>query len=540
MASDRSVRFQSGLGLVGAFSALAAFVFWFFLVAVPLVMVVMRSIHAGDAGENGFFSPEILFLLRSTVFQASVSTLLSAAIGLPLGIFVGSGVGRFAFLSERLLVIPSGVPSVVAALSWVLILGRSGFLAQLGLRWDLLYSMKAVIIAHVFFNAPWIALLVAQARRSLPRKRIEAALSLGADRRAIVKWVLWPHLKWAFLSACVQTFSFCVMSFALVLLLGGGPSVQTLETALYSRIRYGALDVSAAVVCAVWELVLTLIPWGLVLYFQHRQKKLLERAPAIISAKKFEFSAWSVTSLCGFFLIPYFSIFSGFEGLKFFEVAGGELSPAFWVSVRLALMTASGALLMSVLALLGLRYLERWKMMEFWASLLLLLPAGVSALVLGLGLWLAYGPWVDPFAGSMSTWLAIILLQITLFFPITFRILWPLAQTLPQRHYEAAATLGCSSPKAFWLLDWPRWRGAVFSAFALVLAASLGEVASVSFFYHEDLIPMPLLISRWMSQYRFEDAQGVAAFLFSLSMVTIILVFRGARHEFRYESRHGG
>jgi ABC-type Fe3+ transport system permease subunit len=57
-------------------------------------------------------------------------------------------------------------------------------------------------------------------------------------------------------------------------------------------------------------------------------------------------------------------------------------------------------------------------------------------------------------------------------------------------------------------------------------AASLGEVAAVSFFYSERLVPLPLLISRWMAQYRFDDAQALAGVLLLLSLATVVFFSR--------------
>src|SRR5690606_36808761 len=123
------------------------------------------------------------------------------------------------------------------------------------------YSMKAVVLAHVFFNIPWITLWVARARAQVPEEEIDSARSLGAGKPSLIAYVVWPRIRAAWLTAGAQTFGFCVMSFALVLILGGGPPVDTLETAIYSRVRYGGLDLNGAVACAIWQLGLTAAPW---------------------------------------------------------------------------------------------------------------------------------------------------------------------------------------------------------------------------------------------------------------------------------------
>jgi thiamine transport system permease protein len=150
------------------------------------------------------------------------------------------------------------------------------------------------------------------------------------------------------------------------------------------------------------------------------------------------------------------------------------------------------------------------------------MPSGISALVLGLGIWLAYGRWIDPFSGS---YLAIFALQTAIFFPIAFRIFWPVVRERPVRLIEAAALLGASRSRAFWVVEWPRWRAPLLSALGMVAGASLGEVAAVSLFYSENLVPLPLLIYRWSAQYRFQDAQMVSILLLFLCSGMILLAY---------------
>lgn len=533
MARSRSLDgIPFGLGCVSTLAIL------FFGVSGILVPFFTLGIVLQSSGSIEFlFSHEMMSLVRGTLEQAFLSTFFSGVFGLALGIWIGGRSGRISRSAELLLAIPFGVPSVVVAFSWVLWLGRSGFLAQFGLHWDLLYSFKAVILAHVFLNTPWVALLVAQTRRTVPMRRLEASTTLGAGVLGQWSWIVWPHVQWAFLSACTQVFAFCVMSFALVLMLGGGPSVQTLETALYSHLRYGGVDISRAVACAFWELVLTLGPWILVLLFEAQQGKVLTSENFFVQSsskdQKSVFFRERLSSIGQFvaaalFLIPYGAVLSTLSsGLSLgFEKWGVSVRSALQISLEMAVLTGFGALFVSVLALIALNFLGRWPRIKFISSIFLLLPSGISAMVLGLGVWLAYRSWIDPFSGKASAFVAIVGLQTVLYFPVAFRVLWPVSRNMPMRQFEVAATLGCSSLRAFWLLDWPRWKAPCLSAFALVAAATFGEVAVVSLFYHEDLVTLPLLISRWMAQYRFHDAEVLAALLFILSASTVIFILR--------------
>jgi ABC-type Fe3+ transport system permease subunit len=215
-----------------------------------------------------------------------------------------------------------------------------------------------------------------------------------------------------------------------------------------------------------------------------------------------------------------------------------EVVPALQVSLKLALATALGVILTAIFAVMTLESLPTGRSgssghssfrssrgqraLRSVALFLMGVPSGISALVLGLGLWLAYGRWIDPFSGSFF---AIIALQVTIFFPTAFRILWPVARDREKRLIEAAMMLGASRTQAFWTVEWPRWRPPLLGALAMVIGASLGEVSAVSLFYSENLVPLPLLISRWSTQYRFADAQSVAALLLVLCSGIIFFAF---------------
>lgn len=509
---------------------------WLLGVGFPIFTLVLRLKSSEAAGL--LFSSEVLTVVAMTMIQALLSTVISAFFGFFLGLWVGESTKRLARWTEAFFEIPFGIPSVVVALSWILWLGRSGVLSQRGWQLDWLYSFKAVLLAHVFLNIPWIALLVAQARRSLPHLSLDAAASLGAGRAQRLCWVIWPQVRWTFLSACTQVFNLCVMSFAIVLILGGGPSVQTLETALYTRLRYGTLDLSGAVAFGIWELVLGLVPWILLLFFESRARELKHSISILGQSARPETSSQSSKKkgiflfLSGVFLVaPYFLILSplssGWKSL--WTEWQGQIKPALQVSLQIAGVTGFGAVVIGILGVFAVQSLSRWVRLQGVISTLILVPSALSTMVLGLGVWLAYGRWVDPFSGQFSALAMIVGVQTLLFFPVTFRIFWPLSLKMPTSELEAAMTLGASGFRAFWLLDWPRWRGPCWSAAAMVMAATLGEIGAVSLFYHEDLMTLPLLVSRWMAQYRFEEAQGLAAFLFILSIALVILVSRSHR-----------
>lgn len=490
-------------------SVIAAFLL--LCLAIPLGSIFQMA--ALGSGLKLLFDPLILAITGATTQQALLSTVISATIGLPVGLWLGSVIqrSRTAKMGQALLAFPFGVPTMVVATVLAALLGQTGWL----------YSLKAVVLAHVMLNAPWMALLMSQARASVSSDELAAARTLGAGPLARFQNLVWPSIRLSFFTGCAQVFSLCCMSFAIVLLLGGGPPVETLETTIYSRVRFSALDLQGALGCALWQLLIVMIPWALVLSFHRKSESLrgswVSRLPFEASPRRVELIV--LLLICTIPVLPYLILFlpsggadaGGIWSLIFHSAFWKELQGPFLISMELAV---SATLLSMLVAGSGIHVASQAPRVGRWVVLLMSLPSGISMLVLGLGFWLAYGEFIDPFEGSL---LSMILLQATLFTPIAFRSLWPLARRLRRSGMDAARTLGASSFQAFFRVEWPRWKMPIVTTAALILGASLGEVAAVSLFYSEELVPLPLLLTRWMSQYQFEQAQGLAALLLVLS-----------------------
>jgi len=495
-------------------------VFWILCVGIPFGVILLGL--KSEGATQSIWDPSVLQVAGATLIQALLSTVIAAVLGTALGVWICSPArGRRAL--QSLLSIPYSIPTVVAAQAWVLWLGRSGVLAKFGFHLDWMYSLKAVILAHVFFNVPLIALMVSQAKLEVPRQQLEAAQLLGARRWHRFRWITWPYIQWSAASSWAQVMGLCAMSFGLVLILGGGPPVQTLEVEIYQRLRTGDMDLPGALICGFWELLLTLVPWCLVLFFNFKQGLFLRGLPglAVPSARSESgrFRRFLEMGIVLFWVLPYGIILNGTTTVNFFDPVWREqVALPLKFSLLLAFLTGVITLITAFLAVICLRSLQRWQRVQVVGSFLLGMPSGISVLVLGVGAWMAYGKWVDPFDGSL---LLIVALQVTIAFPLALRLLLPLLKGIQERELEAAALLGAKPFRAFWHVEWSRWQAPVLRVLALSVAASLGELGAVSLFYSEKLIPLPLLVSRLMQQYRFDEAQGVSGLLLLLCLATV-------------------
>src|SRR4051812_15630437 len=114
---------------LAVFASLWTVLFWSLGVAIPL-----GSLLASAWGEKGwksftdhFMDPAVLFIMQTTLWQASWSTFISGSVGLVLGLAVGAAAAespakrfhsKVIILLEILLAIPFGIPTVVVGTAW--------------------------------------------------------------------------------------------------------------------------------------------------------------------------------------------------------------------------------------------------------------------------------------------------------------------------------------------------------------------------------------------------------------------------------------
>src|SRR5688572_25349895 len=106
------------------------------MLVAPFCAIGLRAFQTSDF-TNEFFDPQILAVVKITSYQATISTFLSAAIGLFLGLWVGARRAhgsRIASVCKTLLALPYGVPTVVVAMAVIAWIGRNGILAQFGIN----------------------------------------------------------------------------------------------------------------------------------------------------------------------------------------------------------------------------------------------------------------------------------------------------------------------------------------------------------------------------------------------------------------------
>lgn len=178
----------------------------FFLFLVPLV----SSVTGAFAVEGGFgfgnlarafdlYSGDIIF----TVAIVSLSTAIIGILSLAIGGYLTLGENRIAVAALAWLYRwPLFIPFIVVGQILRTFLAKNGFMNNMFVGMGLLtpaetisfLDWRGIVIAFVWKQTAFVALLVAGAMASLDRSTIEAARNLGASRLRILLEIVTPQV----------------------------------------------------------------------------------------------------------------------------------------------------------------------------------------------------------------------------------------------------------------------------------------------------------------------------------------------------------
>jgi len=146
-----------------------------------------------------------------------------------------------------------------------------------------------------------------------------------------------------------------------------------------------------------------------------------------------------------------------------------------------------------------------------------LLPLGVSAVTLGLGILITFDVGVLDLRRS---WVIIPLAQALIAVPFVTRAVVPVLRAIDPRVREAAAMLGASPAQIRRDIDFPIARRALLVGAGFAFAISLGEFGATSFVGRRpDLMTVPLAIARLLSQ----PGQTIRGQAMALSVILMLV-----------------
>jgi thiamine transport system permease protein len=189
---------------------------------------------------------------------------------------------------------------------------------------------------------------------------------------------------------------------------------------------------------------------------------------------------------------------------------------AITTSLVLATVTALLAALVGGLAALTVLTPGRPRLI----AVIAVVPLGVSAATLGLGMLLAFGrPPIDLRASGLLIPIAHSLVAI----PLVVAVVAPGVRSTDVRLASVAATLGATPTRAFWTAYGPVLRIVMVASAALAGAVSLGEFGAATFLGRATSPTVPVQIVRLLGRPG-EQSLGVAAVLAVILVIVTLAV----------------
>jgi thiamine transport system permease protein len=465
-----------------------------------------------------------------TIWQASLSTLLSVGLGVPVARALArhpSFPGRD--LLRTIFAVPFFTPVIVAIFGVVAIYGLGGWLNRGLALLDLphgfyLYGLKGILIAHVFFNMPMVVTMLLPRLEAVPADSWRLAAQLGMGSWAVFRVIELPVLRQALPTISLLIFLLCFVSFAVVLALGGGPAATTLEVAIYQALRFD-FDLGRAVSLALLQLVMGAVLVGVSRAFE-RPVQLMPRLRSVAprpDAAGLVGRALDIIFLviAGLFVaLPLLTVvIEGMSGPMQRMLSSQSLQQSTLRSLMIATLASMLCLCLAVAIAASNRRRPRRRRRRWAAGLQAASIGGliISPLALGTGLFLLFRPVVDqPWVG----YALVIAMNAIMALPFGLPGLSQAMADAAREDDRLCAGLGISGWNRARLIDWPKLRKPIGFCLGLAFSLALGDLSAIALFGRDDMTTLPLLLYQQMGAYRMEQAEATAALLMFLSFLS--------------------
>ena len=477
--------------------------------------------------------------------QGALSTLLSAAIGFPGAYILARYTFRGKGFLKALITVPYVLPPIAAVLGIVLLIGNNGIINRALMALSgaeqpplkLLYSLKAILIAHTFYNIPLFIRFVYPVWENIPASMYEAGKSLGAGRWRLFRTVTCPWLLCAFIAACALIFVLCFMSFSIVLVLGGNPQYSTMEVEIYKLARTTS-NITKACALGGLESLISLLFISLYTAAGHQQNSypLPVGKHGTVPAKKLSMHHFPAIVYIIFLIIyvamPMVTIalnsFTGKSGwgkstsltLNWYKAFA---QPNMYNPVLNTLFIAVSTVICAiVLSIIISAVISRWPKGSFLIQIFFFASLGISSILLSLGFMLT----ISNLGFRPNGKLLLIAVHTAAVLPFTIKAISLFYSRINSRCIECAQSLGAKPLRILWTVKLPMIKNGIFTAGIFAFAVSAGEVNGALMLAPEGFTTMPVAIYRLIGAYRFYQACAMGTVLLLICIAAFYAIDR--------------
>jgi thiamine transport system permease protein len=474
-----------------------------------------------------FFKPEDFLLIKDpkflrvlwfSLYQAFLSSVLAFFVAILPALYCAKNNNPISSLLENAIFIPFFFPPVSMVIAFSTIFSSSGILAGLGFNPNILYTLKAILIAHVFYNSPIFVKYISHSLMTIQPEVFDASRLEGINRFKTLLKIEFPLILPSIFKAFFLVFTYSFMSFAVVLNLGG-IRYSTIEVSIANALR-GSFDFSQALFYALVQFVILFI---LNFILSHALKDNYEMAPPQkLKAKTSVFEKIVAWLYC---LFEYTIIIIGLSGICFnhhegtftlkplFNLFSRELNRKFKIITSILNSIVVAFIASTVSTLIGYWLTDlKTKLTDYFILPML----GVSSAFIGMSLLYTNILYHVPFP------ILICFGFIFITVPLAYSFLYQSVKGFEAELTEAAFIDGANRLKAFIYVKFPILLPAILAVFFQIFAIIYGEFTISYTMQIRDFFPLASVVNYSLSAHRYYmESQAFA----SLNTIIVFTTF---------------
>lgn len=471
---------------------------------------MLRLVNNGLLIGKMFFITELFI---TTAALAVFSALFSVLLGTLLGLFLLALNSRLRALASALYALPFLLPAFLVGIALLPLIDSQ----QPSWGW--------VVLAHVFMNAGFVGLTVAANISGIPKQQLEQASLEGASWWKTLRLIQLPQIRSALVGAGLLIALYSATSYGLVLSLGAG-QLSTLETEIAQQVLY-RMNFEQGGYLALAQVALSLLLILLAARFSGLGFSNLFAQSSYRMRGNFLTASLGILYLVA---IGYFgvSIFQRADFPNGFLLLGSKGAREV---LNITPIEAMGNSFQNLLIALVVAFPLAWwladKKIGGWQKIVLL-PLGVSSVVIGLGLLLVSGQLAN--LGLRLPFVAIA--QALVILPLIFQLLQPAIASLSDEITDAAKLDGANKLKTSLLIKIPVLKKPIFVALAFGSLASLGEFGATSFLTFGSDATLSVVMFQLAARpgpQNLSMAMSIAILYLASALLVILLIVREQR-----------
>lgn len=173
---------------------------------------------------------------------ALITTIILIGLGIPFSLWIVKQRANLKSTLQALISIPIVLPPTVLGFYLLIFLGPEGALGKLtnsiGIG-HLSFTFTGLVIGSVLYSLPFVINPLVSTFENINRDLIEAAASLGANRKERLFRIILPIARPGIISAAIIGFAHTVGEFGVILMIGGSIPGKTkvLSVAIYDHVE---------------------------------------------------------------------------------------------------------------------------------------------------------------------------------------------------------------------------------------------------------------------------------------------------------------